>query len=219
MNKTFIAISLIITIFFMIFSILEYNGIIRYFKLYTKNSFEKFVKNYSHKRPFSSTHKTVISLTTTKQKINKLLPVLNSLLDQTVKVNQISLNFPDNYEKQIYKVPKHYENIVNVYRSGKDYGIYNNLIPTLLREVENNTLIICLKDNYIYGNDFIENIIQDSDNSNEIIQNNYCTVLKPKFVNKNIVNYDKNNFDMDWVKTHSKVPIKYKKYSNIFKKF
>ena len=101
----------------------------------------------------------------------------------------------------------------------KDYGIYNNLIPTLLREVENNTLIICLKDNYIYGNDFIENIIQDSDNSNEIIQNNYCTVLKPKFVNKNIVNYDKNNFDMDWVKTHSKVPIKYKKYSNIFKKF
>lgn len=109
--------------------------------------------------------RVVISLTTTPKRIKNLTAVINSLLDQTVKVDEIALNLPYKFHNQTdekYDIPKELEDIINVYRCGKDYGPMTCLVPTLLREKEAGTKIIFLNDDVIYGKDFIETIVDAS---------------------------------------------------------
>ena len=153
---------IILTFLSMIFVILSYFGIIRYLKLHV-DSHSNYIENYKKLNKASENNKVILSLSSNTKKINKIMPMLKSILDQTVKVDQIVLNLPpgDNYN-----IPKEYNNILNIFYSGKNYDEATKLIPTLLREDNADTIIILLKDDYIYGKDFIETIIEES-NKNE----------------------------------------------------
>ena len=145
-------------------------------------------------------------------------PFLNSLLDQSIRVNKIVLNLPDSYENKEYDVPSKYNDIILVYRSGKNYGKYNHIIPVLLRELEDDTIIISLKDNYIYNYYLIENLLNKYEqNPDNIIYDNNLMLFKPKFFNKNIVNYNKDENDDNWINKHANVKqIFFKQYEKDF---
>jgi len=175
MNTT---IFLILTIVPLIITILYYFGIFRYFQLHSKSS-EKYIKNYKNLNK-ASDNKVIISFTTTPNRILKIRPMINSILDQTVKVDGIYLNIPEKNEK--YKIPKDFNNILNIFVTKKDYGEKNNFIPTMLREDNSDTIIILLDDDYIYGKDFIQSIIEENKNNDNPIISKKAILLKPKFI-------------------------------------
>lgn len=113
--------------------------------------------NY-YKLPPASSSRTIITLSTIPERISLLGPTLASLLDQTVRVNEIAINVPYVSRKGIeYEIPdwldimsksslsvskgkkdkeKKRENIIRIYRVEKDLGPATKLIPTMLRERE-----------------------------------------------------------------------------------
>jgi len=139
-----------------------YYGIFRYGSIYFTN-IDKFIENYST-LPEASKSKIVVAFTT-PSKQNKLKPFISSILDQTVKVNVINYvvkpgeNIPDNYLSKI----------VNFVPSGKDYNEYSNITPILLKERSNDVIIISLSADYIYGKDFIENLLEESDKNPDTV--------------------------------------------------
>ena len=153
-RKTIILISLIAAIISMIYVILDYFGIIRYIKLYLYSP-EQYIKDYK-KLDKIYKDKVVISLTTTPDNMKKLKPVINSLLDQTVQVDLISLCIPEGNNE--YKLPSELKDAVAIFRCGNDQEL-NPLISTIMREGESTTSIIVLGDNYVYGKDFVETLI------------------------------------------------------------
>ena len=114
---------------------------------------EKYSKNYKNLDRVNKKYKTIISLTSSPSKLKKIKPVINSLLDQTVKVDLISITVP--YGKQ-YVLPDNLKNIVQIFRAGKNYQDATSLIPVILREEDATTTIINVGDDTIYGKDFIE---------------------------------------------------------------
>ena len=157
MKFNILNISLIISILLFIHMLLDYFGFIRHLKnhLYSPSH---YIKHY-HKLDKIHKNKIIISLTTTPEKLKKIKPVINSLLDQTVKVDLISITVP--YGKQ-YILPNNLKDCVLLHRTGKNHGKLNSLIPVLLREGDNDTSIITVGDDKIYEKDFIENLIQMS---------------------------------------------------------
>lgn len=186
MNRTIIIVSLVLSVISLIIILLDYFGLLRYGSLYM-NSSEKYIENYSKLDKANINHRTVVSLTTTPENIDKIHPVLNSLLDQTVKVDQITLNIPKDKE---YIIPPVYKKMINIFKSGKDYGAGQVYVPTLLREGEKETEIICVSDSYIYGKDFIESIVSlSSKYMNSAVECKGAIFVKPKFFSaKGILN-------------------------------
>lgn len=133
----------------------------RYALLHFDMTDGSYIGNYMTLNRVNYDHKVIVSLTTTPKRIKKIKPMIKSILNQTVRIDQIALNIPKKCRGQSYEVPPELEHMVNVYTCGRDYGDGTKCIPTLLRENDSETLLILLQDNYIYGEDFIETIIEE----------------------------------------------------------
>ena len=161
--------NIIIVVTFFIFILImsltifvDWFGILRFNKIKNSEGFSDFINNYKNKKK-NTKDKVVVSFTTTPERVKNIQPMLNSLLDQSVRVDQIAMNIPDECNGQKYNVPIEYKNICNIYKAGKDYGSGTKYIPTLLRENECGTKIILLDDDNIYGYDLFEKLIQESE--------------------------------------------------------
>lgn len=189
------------TIISIVFICMTYYGITRYFYMHMNLSYDKYVLDYKN-LPKKTDSKVIVSLSTTDKNIYKIKPIIKSLLDQTVKVDNIILNLPPTNVQ--YNIPEDYKKVCKIYHTGINYGKYMNCIPTLLRENEDDTIIILLKDDIIYGKDYIETILEKSEQNPDkhIIEGNDVILIKPKFVNhKNIVNVEsENKLDNNWLK-------------------
>jgi hypothetical protein len=161
-RRTIVIISLVLSFLSLIYIVLSYYGITRFISLHMYPT-KDYVKNFKLLEK-ACPGRVVISLTSTPKKLLKITAVINSILDQTVKVDEIALNIPYKFHdtNQLYVIPKELEDIIHVYRCGVDYGPMTCLIPTLLREKEASTKIIYLDDDIIYGKDFIETLVDDS---------------------------------------------------------
>jgi hypothetical protein len=221
MNPFLIAISLLLITFVYLYL----SGMYRYIYMYLDNP-EKYLKNYQNLDKADTNNKVIVSITTTPNKISKLKPVLNSILDQTVKIDQIALNIPYKYNGNEYKIPEEFTKFVSVYRCGMDYGPGTKLIPTLLREDECGTIIITLDDDQIYGKDFIETLIYESNknpNNAIYINENKCSsglLVKPEFFDpNNILKRDINLLEDDWIKNNIKAKCSKINYNGNIKLF
>ena len=154
MNKS--NITLFIITILLIFILLHYRCICLQF-----NSPDNLIVNYSRLPRASLTNRVVINFTTTQEKIQNLKPFINSILDQTVKVDQIALNLLP----KKYNIPEWYNDVLNIFRTGKDYGPGMNIIPALTREGENDTIIISISSDKLYEKTFIENMVNMSINN------------------------------------------------------
>src|SRR5687768_8477868 len=93
--------------------------------------------------------RTVFSLTTTPDRINRIRPTLESLRDQTRPANAIYLNVPYYSRKtgKPYQLPEWLDDFpeVTVVRC-EDYGPATKLIPALELEKDPETIIIVVDD-------------------------------------------------------------------------
>jgi hypothetical protein len=205
MNKrNLVILSLIISAISLVYIILMYFGIIRYLKLHVKTA-ESYITGYSSLDKANEEGRVIISFTTTPKRIGKIRPMLLSLLDQTVKVDQIALNIPYKYQDDEYEIPREFTDILNVFRASKDYGTAIKFVPTLLREGETGTNIIYVSDNYIYGADFIETIVNASKENPDVaihtknsMRESEAVLIKPEFFNTEVLGHEQTEFPEDW---------------------
>lgn len=141
------------------------SGIIRHNEILTSKPVDlrRYDRDYL-KRPRLVTDRVVISLTTVPDRMNSLLYPLISLLDQSVRVDEIQLNIPSRMKRtgQEYSIPDYLTSLDNIkiYRT-PDYGPSTKLLPTLERESPE-TRIIYLDDDRIYGKYLIEKLLRES---------------------------------------------------------
>lgn len=157
-KKTIIIISLFSAIISLIYILLNYFGVLRYLGISMFSS-ERYIKKYSKLDQIDKDKKVVISLIATDKELKKIPAVIRSLLDQTVKVNLISIVLP--YDN-IYNLPDDLKNSVVLFRTKINYGDLNSIIPTAIREGEDSTQIITIGADKIYGKDFIEQLLEKS---------------------------------------------------------
>jgi len=104
--------------------------------------------------------KIVVSLTTMPNRVQYLHNTLNSLANQSLKVDSIQLNIPLKYrrsdlgEVNVSDIPQGF----NVYRC-TDYGPATKLIPTLKRYQKDDVIIIYCDDDRIYHEKWVERLV------------------------------------------------------------
>lgn len=198
-KRKIIILTIVSTIISLVVIILSYFGFTRYLSLHLTSS-RGFIEKYS-KLPTTGSKRVIISFSTTPDKIKKIRPMINSILDQTVKVDQIAMVIPYKYKGKKYDVPEYISQVANIFPSGKDYGKGTKLIPVLLREDECDTIIIALDDNVVYGQDFIYTLIEESQkNPDSIIidKKGSAMLVKPDCFDYDVINREKEKFDNSW---------------------
>ena len=183
----------------------------RYLLLHRSSTMDNLIKNYMKIPHHKLTNKVIISLTTTSTRINNIKPMIASLLDQTVRVDKIVLNLVEGVD---YTIDETLKNMVEIIYSGKDYGKGTKCIPILLREGDKNTILIMLDDDYIYGEDFIETLLKLSlDNPDTVFYKKGVMILKPEYLDYDIVDSTRNSIDDTCILKYIKQNIKKKRMS------
>lgn len=179
MNNLIHIISIIASLISIVVSILVYFGIIRYIKLYMSKTVDKYVEKYTD-LPFASEKRVVVVLSVQNEdELKSIIPTVNSLLDQTVRVNQLFLVLPIDSD---FEVPENLTKVLSVVKPGKVYDDkYQDIISILQREKEKDTFIIKVSNGIIYGNEFIENVIETSEaNPDSVIKDSSNSFLLVK---------------------------------------
>lgn len=218
MKRGFIILSLIISFLSLVYLTLSYYGMIRYYKLHGNTDYYKFFS----KLPSLKDERIVVSFSVKKEdELSNLLPFLNSILHQSVRVNEIAMNLPYSLQS---KIPDNIKKIVSVYGYSKDYEKCSSFIPTILREPDSNTKIIIVSPDIVYDYNFIVDIV---DYSNEYKNNiivaqkgeEYGVLVKPSFFDTKISEYNRENKScLEWCGICSKNKIKFVSLENNYKK-
>lgn len=212
---------LYLTIFliFIIVILCYYYGYYRFFILHYVDEME-YITNYRNISHHQMNTKVIVSVTTTPERIKYLKPMLKSILNQSVRIDEIALNIPSKYDIEI---PDTIQHMSNIYRTGRDYGKATKCLPTIFREGDMNTIIIMLDDDYIYGYDFIKSILNLSAKyPNKALIGKGVFLIKPFFIKEDIIDITKDKIDDESLLRYLKVDkIKinvheYNNYKNIF---
>jgi len=206
--------TIIMTILSIIFIVATYFGITRYITLQIQSP-DKYIENYQNLP--KSDNKVNIVIYSDSKNVNNLKSLINSILDQTIRVDRIFLSTIDITYNDL---PEYLKNIVTILPVSKNYGqeFANTLLPMLLNEKNADTTIIALKRNIIYGKDFLETIINISEKTpnTAILDNKQNALLvKPNYYDSNIFDRNKDNYLNTWF--IEKIPHKYLKYSENYK--
>ena len=192
--ENIIIITIIITILSTIVIIIQYFDLFRYYKL-RREEISHYIKKYLDVKHYKLKKSIIVSLNTTPDRIGKIKPVLNSLLDQSIRVNKIIVNV---YSKssEPCELPEDYKKVGIFNNIKKDYQEKPNL-SILNDEGESETKIIFLSDKTVYGEDFIETLVDESDNNPDSIIHTKANpeidvLIKPKFFT--VENLEKEEF-------------------------
>lgn len=220
MNRTILYLSLVLSIIYLIYLVIDYIGLIRYYQLHFYST-EHYLSSYKNKPRYDDS-RVVIAFTATEEELKNIKPFLNSILDQSYRVDDIALTIP---YKNMDKVPNQYKSLLSSYGFSKDYKDSNNLIYSVLREPESDTRIILVEPNIIYGQDFVQSLLDKSkDNKNSIIygrsdkDEKWGILIKPKFFNTKVCEYDDKSKCADWVEKCSDNNCKILGYNGNFKR-
>ena len=204
---------IIISIISILFSLFIFFEIFRYIQLHFSKS-DKYIEQYKNLDPASKDKKVIISLGGNDKDIKNFQPVLNSLLDQTVRVNNIYINlYQENDDMNTDDLSK----VANIFKCGTDYKNSCKFIPTALREDKNDTIIILLDKDVIYGKTFIENLVDEYDKNKKSIISNHGMLITADMIDYNKMNNrNKKDLDDEWIKECIKDD---KKYMSFFKNY
>lgn len=189
-KKTFLIVSLIFSVLFLLYTTLEYYGVKRRISLHLSEPYS-YLERYKTLNK-GSKDKVIIAFSLKGEDIKdkggyNIKPFVNSILDQTIRVDDIIVNVP---YKDSGKVPEYLKNIVSIGNYSKDYQGDDALICSVLREPEKNTKIIVLNPGNVYDVDFIEELVSESDkNPENIVKKNGATLVKPSFFDEKISDY------------------------------
>lgn len=218
-KKAIQIISLVLSVLALIYLVMAHYGMLRYIKLHVTPT-ETYVSDYM-KLPKASKDRVTICFSASVTELSKMKPFINSILDQTIRVDDIGLTIP---YKDINKVPKNLKKVLSLYGYTKDYDNAGNLVCSVLREPEANTKIIVVEPNMIYGQDFVESMVEESEkNPDKIIYADksklpkWGILLKPKFFDDKISNYEKGQGCCPWLEKCCQAESDIIDYSPIYK--
>lgn len=214
-KRTIIILLVLSSLVSLSITLLTYFGIVRYIQLRIQYP-ENFIKLYSNLPKSTISKRNIVTFSTTPDKINKITPMINSILDQTIRVDQIILVVPN---KRDYNIPTYLTKVVNILSILRSYGEGTKLIPLLLREKDARTNIIALQDNIVYGKDFLEIMIDTAEKNIDTVlvdKNKTAILIKPSHYEHTIINRDKKTYNDDWFTKHAK-KIKIVDYSENYK--
>lgn len=218
-KRLFQIISLIFSILYLIYLFLSYNGITRYLTLHV-NSTESYIKNYPNLQK-ADKDRVVVCFSADLNSLQNIKPFLNSILDQTVRVDDIALTIPS---KDINKIPENLKKVLSIYGYNKDYENAGNLISSVLREPEATTKIIIVEPYMVYGEDFIETMIKESSKHKDKIiyahpskSPKWGILLKPSFFDDSICHYEKGTGCCNWLEKCADAKSEICPYSQTYK--
>jgi hypothetical protein len=211
MNNRFVLIlSLVASIFYLIYMVLDYNGYIREWHLTHFASVHPYLESYA-KLPKGDKNKIVVCITNAG-KLDKIKQTVLSILDQSIRVDAISVSTINGLPINSKHLPPDLVKTVTLFPYN-GYGKIDSLIQVLLRETDGNTKIIVIP-NKVMVNDSIEHIVDASNKyPDNIIRTDNGTLVKPKFFSCNILNNPPDT-DLDlvtWLNKWVKIPIKVEK--------
>uniref|UniRef100_A0A6C0H3D7 Glycosyltransferase 2-like domain-containing protein n=1 Tax=viral metagenome TaxID=1070528 RepID=A0A6C0H3D7_9ZZZZ len=206
-RSTILVIIIVSTLFSLLLTFFSYFGYTRFLACHVNNS---DIENY-RKLPRAADNKVVISFSVKPDKMNKLKPFINSILDQTVKVDLIAMIIPEGDTTNKYDIPKYIKDVAAVFYAGRSYGNGTKIIPMLLREKECTTTIIALNENRVYGQDFIHSLLEESKSHPESIlvdKKGTFILARPEHFGCDVINREKDELDNNWFlekASHSKL--------------
>jgi hypothetical protein len=211
-KRKFQLLSLLLSVVALVYLYLEYYGYIRMYKLKNTNC-EYYINKYNS-LPKADKQRVIITFHRPKGDIK---PFINSILDQTVRVDDIGMTLNS---KEKVNIPEQLKKIINIYTYEKDYKDAGIAICSVLREPESDTKIIILNPNKIYGIDFIQSIVEKSnENPDKIVllgkdKNTY--LIKPKFFTENFCNYEEGYDCLKWIEKQNKDGTVVIEYNDMF---
>jgi len=245
MNGKNVLFMIITSLISLVVIVASYYGYIRCIKLRFDNSTVDYAKDYLKLERANINKKIVVSMYASNDtSIESMTSSINSLLDQTVKPDQIIVNTPPDSSLKFddFLISN---NIISIYKMPKDYGETGSLICPLLLEKDAGVLIILASERVIYGVEFIERMVEtsvkhpdcviynrgfnakqfvnnnvrvDDEGKNDIIDSDYGALVKPKFFGAGILIEDRFK-SMDIllsVYVRNKVCIKSTHYTELF---
>lgn len=189
-KKNVIMITMILSVIYLLYSIMVLTGLWRYMKMYYSNP-EKYLDTYKNIDSLDN-DKNIVTLTT--DNIDSIKPVINSILDQTVSISDIILVVPYGEE---FNLPIELKDAVKIMRTEYKHNKLSPIMANLITEGEGDTNLILLQDDKIYGKNFIEKLLSHKKKNHVIYQNNkdFIDVNKPILIPLNIVNSEIMNLD------------------------
>lgn len=214
-NNTIILLSLISAVISLIYVLCDYYGLTRYMYLHYAN-YESYIPDYKKLQKADDAHRVIVAFTVKEDELKYLKPFISSILDQTTRVDELAANIPYKMKGKLDK----YKDALSIYYYNKDYpDRLGAIIPTLLREGDKNTKIIFVEPYVVYGKDFIENIVEESNKNGENVVNmKWATLLTPDSVDVFSGTEDK-NIDEDWLSKYMKWKSVKKNYRENYKCF
>lgn len=167
-SRKMIVLALALSILSLVFLIAQRYGWIRYMSVHVR-PLETYVEQYKKTKASYSSEKTgsdriVVCFTADAKSIQKCKPFLNSILDQSVPVDDIAVTMPT--AEDMVTVPFGMKKILsvnttnnNVKDATKDIA---NLVCAVMREPESKTRIILVRSDVVYGKDFVQNLLENS---------------------------------------------------------
>lgn len=171
--------SIIVTLISLIYIVLSYFGIFRYIYCLLSSP-SKYVHNYMSMDK-GSENRVIISMYATQDDLEHIQPVINSLLSQSVRVDEIALNVNTDC-----KVPKSISDYINIHKC--NHKCIDNIRPTLIREKDENTIIIPIKLGVVYGENMIGDMLDSFHGDNIVISgDNNVKLIQTKFFNTDFI--------------------------------
>ena len=244
MNGKSVLFMIITSVISLVIILASYYGYTRYLKLRFDNKTMDYAKDYLKLERANTKKKIVVSMyASTYSSVKTMINSINSLLDQTVKPDQIIVSTPPDstFELDSFLTS---QNIIIIYKMAKDYGEIGSLVSPLLLEKDGEVIIILASERVIYGVEFIEQMVDTSvknpdcviynhgfnakqfvnnnvknESETDIIDSDYGVLVKPKFFASNIIDEDrfKSLEILLSVYIRDKVCMKSTNYSELFK--
>jgi hypothetical protein len=182
---------LILSVSSLIYIIADYYGYIRYHKLHMEES-DVYIKKYTNLSK-ACKDRVVICFSVSIQNISRIDPFLNSILDQSVRVDEIMLITA---YSDISKISEKYKKVCSVQGYNKNYDNNAGLICSVLTEPDAHTKIIIVSPETVYPPDFVQTLVAESEkHPDKIIYGSetkdvkYGVLVKPEFFDDQISKY------------------------------
>ena len=165
-------------------------GYIRDYDVKTKSP-DHYIQSYKNLPKFSNDRTVAVY---NHKKTDNLVPFLNSLLDQTVKLDEIIVVIP---YTEIKDIPEDIKKYISIHGHTKTFdnelsdkpsmNPSTALIYTVLTETNSNTNIILVDVDKVYSQDFIQTVLEKSqENPDKIVKGKNAILVKPKYFNNKI---------------------------------
>lgn len=164
MSKTLTYISAVLTVVSLILTILAYYGFTRYCRLRYGKNCECVTESYLKLPRVDSKSKVVVSMYTKSTDISNNI-TLKSILDQTVHPDQIIIVAGKDTDIPVFLK----KDSVVVKQADENMGMASAFIRPLQTQKNADTKIIIVTDGVVYGTDFIETIVEESDRHPESV--------------------------------------------------